>query len=317
MRSILALPNDYTVVDIETTGLSPKASEIIEITAIRYREGIEVARFSQLVAIDHPIPAFITDLTGITDEMLEGKPYIHEVICNFCDFIGEDILVGHNIAAFDSNFIAEAYAVHLNKEFVNPCVDTMRVHKKLYPHRCPRTLEHLAWQFGVPYENAHRSAVDCEITNTCYQRMRQAILAEHSEEEFLKLCDKRAPKRKISEILPTGTVNPENPLYEKHIVFTGALSMTRQEAMQFAANEGAFLQTSVTAKTDYLVVGGQEIERVGTDGMSSKEEKAYRLNSSGKAHIQIISEAKFISLLNNASEFNTKKEDEEYGYSCT
>ena len=296
MRSIIALPNDYVVVDIETTGLSSTENEIIEIAAIRYRNGAETERFSQLVGTDSTLPLFISGLTGITKSMLAGRPRIHEVIRSFSEFIGDDILIGHNIASFDSSFINQAYMQHLGKELSNSCVDTIRLFRKLYPDARIRSLEWLAEHYDVPYENAHRGASDCEITHACYQAIRKEILAVHSEAEFIQSCDKRAPKRKVSEIKPTGEITSANPLYQKTIVFTGSLSMTRADAMQIAADAGAILKTSVSKNTDFLVVGGQDITRVGTDGMSSKEEKAYALNDSGKAQIKIISEADFLAM---------------------
>ena len=72
--------------------------------------------------------------------------------------------------------------------------------------------------------------------------------------------------------------------------------MSRAEAMQIAVNSGAVVKTSVSRKTDYLVVGKQDLTLVGDDGRSTKEEKAYALNADGKAVIQIIDEAEFLRL---------------------
>ena len=83
----------------------------------------------------------------------------------------------------------------------------------------------------------------------------------------------------------------------KKIVFTGQLRMERYEAAQAAVNCGAFTTGTVSSKTDYLVVGTQDPRVIGTDGMSTKERKAYELNKSGKASIKIISESEFLSLL--------------------
>ena len=231
MRSTLALPNDYVVVDIETTGTNSKQDDIIEIAAIKYRDGKEVGRFSQLVATDKPLSGFIINLTGITSETLVGQPPIQEVIQEFSVFVGDDMLVGHNIASFDSCFIAEAYTKYLNRELTNPCVDTLRIHKKLYPRWHRHSLEYLAFFYGISYEGAHRSSVDCEITNACYRCMRDEILANATEAEF---CDRPAkPKKKITDVVPTvNSFDPNNPLFQKTVVFTGGLAISRQDAMQ-------------------------------------------------------------------------------------
>ena len=133
MRSIIALPNDYTVIDFETTGFNPKWEGILELGAIKYRDGKEVSRYQQLVLPSQPISMFITRLTGITNEMLIGKPTIDAVIGDFADFIGDDILIGHNVAGFDTVFLADAYEKYLGKTLVNSCVDTLRISKRLFP----------------------------------------------------------------------------------------------------------------------------------------------------------------------------------------
>lgn len=298
MRSIIALPDNYVVIDLETTGTNPQIDKIIEISAIRYRNNIETARFDQLVALDHPIPRIVVMLTGISDEMLTGKPYIHEVLPSLVEFLGDDILIGHNIAAFDSCFLAKAYREYLNRELENPCVDTLRLSKKLNPQWPRHSLEMLAFHYDVSYSGAHRGMNDCFITNACYQNIKNDIRNTCGEESFCIQATKKA-KINVHEIVPEEEVTDENhPFYQRVIVFTGALSLARQEAMQLAVNVGAIVKSSVTTKTSYLVVGGQDLTRVGEDGMSSKEEKAYRLNASGKANIQIISEKDFFSLIN-------------------
>lgn len=296
MRSIIALPNDYVVVDIETTGLNSQEDDIIELAAIRYRNGEEIERFSQLVAVDYPLSQYVSSLTGITDEMLVGKPHIDEVIHRFAEFIGDDILIGHNIASFDTCFINQAYVQYLGKELSNSCVDTMRLCKKLHPQASIKSLKWLAWHYGIPYENAHRGASDCSITHACYQEVRKEILDEHSEEEFLQLCDKRAPKRKISDIKPTSEISPASPLYQEVIVFTGGMDITREEAMQIAVNAGAIVRGSVTSKTTYLVSDNPDISHDGAEYLSTKEKRALELNKSGKAHIQFITGEEFLKL---------------------
>lgn len=298
MRSILALPNDYVVLDLETTGQNPQEDDIIEISAVRYRNGIEVANFDQLISVGYSIPAFISSLTGITDEMLAGKPRIEDVLPAFSDFIGSDILIGHNIACFDSCFLARAYEEILHIGLNNQCVDTLRIAKRLDPKLPRHNLQFLALHFGVSVSTAHRGKADCKTSHAIYQAMRNEILSTCGEEAFTNYSA-RKPKTKVSEIIPESEVtNSEHPFYQKIFVFTGALSLTREEAMQLAVNVGAVVKTSVTKKTNYLVVGGQDLTRVGEDGMSSKEEKAHALNSEGKANIHIISEKEFLDTIN-------------------
>lgn len=297
MKSIIALPNDYVVVDIETTGTHSGQDEMIELSAIKYRNGKEVSQFSQLLKPQQPVRSFITSLTGITNEMLENAPTVAEVIANFDDFIEDDILIGHNIASFDSVFISLAYEKYLNKKLENSCVDTMRISKKVIPKLPHNSLDILARRLNVEQENAHRGIADCKTTNLCYQKLRNMILEQTTVEEFQSRFIKKTDSKKISELNPTKeTICKDHPLFGKKIVFTGSILLTRHEAMQLSVDFGAILQTGVTTKTDILVVGTQDLDRVGNDGMSSKQEKAIRFNETGMANIQIITEDEFINM---------------------
>lgn len=131
-NSLIRFPSDFVVIDIETTGLYPKTDEIIELGAIRVR-GYEIReRFSTLIKPSAPISAFISSLTGITNEMLEDAPSIEEVISDIRDCIGGDILVGHNVN-FDINFLYDAMERSLDLPLGNDYVDTMRIARKALP----------------------------------------------------------------------------------------------------------------------------------------------------------------------------------------
>ena len=99
------------------------------------------------------------------------------------------------------------------------------------------------------------------------------------------------------DIKPTCPIADGGPLCGKSIVFTGTLSIDRDVAMQLAVNAGASVRSSVSKKTDFLVVGQQDKALVGDDGMSSKEEKAHALNDSGQADIRFLTEEEFLELL--------------------
>src|SRR5690606_7185535 len=97
---------EYVVFDIETTGLSVTGSKIIELAAVRMKEGRELARFSTFVNPHEPIPHHISQLTGITDDMVKDAPDIEPVLRDFLAFVGDAVLVAHN-ARFDIGFIRE------------------------------------------------------------------------------------------------------------------------------------------------------------------------------------------------------------------
>ena len=104
-KSLLEKVENYTVVDIETTSLDAVFGEILEISAIKVRNRKEVDNFSEIIKVNHEIGWPTTNLTGITTKLVEeeGKDLLY-VLLDFKDFLGDDIIVGHNVN-FDINFI--------------------------------------------------------------------------------------------------------------------------------------------------------------------------------------------------------------------
>lgn len=131
-KLLLAYPDDYTVLDIETTGLSPQNDYITEISAIKYRNNRRVDEFSSLVKPELSIPYYITRLTGINDAMVADAPAIDEVILSFMDFLADDIIAGYNVG-FDLSFIAENLAGYYAKRLANDYVDVMKLAQNELP----------------------------------------------------------------------------------------------------------------------------------------------------------------------------------------
>jgi len=97
----------WVAIDVETTGLDPQVDRIIELGAVRFSGGAPVASFGSLVDPGRPLPAAVVSLTGLTDADLAGAPAIEQVLPSFATFVGQDPLVGHNLA-FDLAFLEQA-----------------------------------------------------------------------------------------------------------------------------------------------------------------------------------------------------------------
>ncbi len=171
--------DDYVVIDIETTGLSPAYDEIIEIGAIRYIDNVAVDQFGTLINPVNPVSNFISNLTGITNEMLQDAPPIEDVLPSFLKFVGNDIVVGHNVN-FDINFIYDNCAKHLSVVFDNDFFDTLRIAKRRLLPVSSFKLGSLAKHFNVPIKDSHRAIGDCETTHMVYQSLKQ-ICTENSD----------------------------------------------------------------------------------------------------------------------------------------
>lgn len=170
-KSLDNLVDDYVLVDIETTGLSPQRDDIIEIGAIKVKNNEIVDTYTSLINIKRNVPSYITKLTGITTEMIftEGKAS-KEVLQSFMDFAGDNIIVGHNVN-FDINFLYDKCEKYLNTYLSNDFIDTMKIAKRLVDTPNYK-LGTLAEYFEVDYNGAHRGLKDVEITYEVYNKLR-------------------------------------------------------------------------------------------------------------------------------------------------
>ena len=164
--------DDYVLVDIETTGFSPVKDDIIEIGAIRVENNKIKEKYDQLIKINKILAPFTTRLTGITDEMLQTGKEINDVLKDFIDFTGQNIIIGHNVT-FDLGFLSYNCKKYLNYNLNNDYVDTLCMARKLVPNTINYKLGTLANLFNVSYEGAHRGLKDVEITYEVYNNLRK------------------------------------------------------------------------------------------------------------------------------------------------
>ena len=312
-KSLIAFPNDYTVIDTETTGFDLVYNSIIEVAAVRVRGGKVQDKYTSLIKPTkhyygeesesyYYVDEHITKLTGITNDMLEGAPEAAEVLPRFIEFIGNDILVAHN-ANFDINFLYETMSKVLGQPLKNDFIDTMRLSRKLFP-----TSEHhrscdLAKNCGVPYENAHRALNDSVIACSCFEKMREIVASTYeSQEAFIKLFNHNGGNKKLdasSIITEKSDFNEDHPFYHKTVVFTGALdSVPRRVAMQSVVDVGGYVADGVTKATNYLVVGSFDFVNSVKGNKSSKMKKAEKMKLDG-LDIEVISENTFLDFLEN------------------
>ncbi|WP_042275551.1 3'-5' exonuclease [[Clostridium] dakarense] len=172
---------NYIAFDIETTGLSPVTNEITEIGALKIKHGEVVDTFEMLVKPTKKISKKITDLTGITNEMVQDAPSIEEVLPKFIEFAEKLALVGHNIK-FDYGFINENYKRINNKEFRRKKYCTMEMykkwHKEYYDMKADgaKLGDAITELLGIDEwsnynNNAHRGLNDAEYAHKIYQKM--------------------------------------------------------------------------------------------------------------------------------------------------
>lgn len=288
-NSLLEFPNSYIVIDLETTGLDPRLDNIIEMAGIKYVDGTEVSRFQTLV--NATVDEFITELTGITNDMLKDAPKIDSVLPQFLEFVGDCTIVGHNVN-FDINFIYD-FAEDLNlPAFSNDFVDTMRIGRRLYKELKNHKLSTLSAYLDIENPVEHRALADCIVAQGCFAKMRDhanKIGGIPQPVSFNQLA-----KHITAE---TTEFHEDSPIFGMVFAFTGRLErMTRKEAMQAVANAGGICGDGVTSATNYLVLGTNDYCKAAKGTKSAKQKKADKMQLEGSS-IATISEDVFYDML--------------------
>lgn len=154
----------FCVLDLETTGGSPHDCSITEIGAVKVRGGARLGTFQTLVNPGCAIPPTITVLTGITESMVVRAPRIESVLGTLLDFIGDSVIVGHNVG-FDMSFLQAALRRDERDPLANPTVDTASLARRLVRDEVPNCrLGTLARQFRLPNRPNHRALDDALAT---------------------------------------------------------------------------------------------------------------------------------------------------------
>ena len=204
MASIVAL-------DLETTGLDSKTDAIIEIGAIRFNDRRVEEEFQTLIRPPRGIPEFITNLTGISNPMVQNSPTIDEIIPELEDFVADLPILGHNVK-FDVGFLREQGLFRYNET-----LDTYDMASVLLPGAGRYNLGALGQYLGVPFPAEHRALEDARVTHAIFMRM-QDIARELPVEilaEIVRMSDqvswgadyifREALKIRGRELATTGT----------------------------------------------------------------------------------------------------------------
>ena len=175
---------DFVVFDIETTGFSPVNNKIIEIGAVKIRQGEITDRFSVFVNPGVPIPFEIEKLTSINDSMVMDAPPIEVILPQFLNFCQDAVLVAHN-ANFDMSFIMEnAKRQGLSRKFT--FVDTLGIARVLLTHQAKHTLDAVAKTLSISLENHHRAVDDAECTAHIFLKF-SAMLRERGADTLSRI----------------------------------------------------------------------------------------------------------------------------------
>lgn len=307
---------DFIAIDFETANTRYDSACAVGIVGVADGE-IVASCYSLLNPKSEFLPENVS-IHGITESDVKDAPTFEEAWQEISLLFGHCAVLAHN-AAFDMSVLKRTIPSWDAERLEFKYIDTVSLCRDFVPGK--KNLVHCAEELGIPLEHHHNALEDAtacaKIALTCIERAGAKNLGDlcfslpnvkihnfselHTSIEYSHAV-KKAPIKsspRVSDIKCTvECVDASSPLCGKSIVFTGELSIDRAEAMQIAVNAGAVVKSGVSKKTNYLVVGAQDKRLVGEDGLSGKEEKAYALNESGAANIQIINEKQFLVLAN-------------------
>lgn len=162
----------YTVIDLETTGLQAASDAIIEYGALRVRDGAPAEELSLLARCGTPLPAVITELTGLRDEDLQQGMEERAALEQFLAFIGNDPLVGHNIS-FDMEFLRAACRRQGLPAPASHCTDLMQLARRRLSRVPNYKLLTLAQHFQLADKVEHRALPDCRLVQQVYCKLNE------------------------------------------------------------------------------------------------------------------------------------------------
>ena len=168
--------NRYVALDIETTGLNPAVDRIIEVGMARVEYGQITQKYSTLVYPGISVSERITELTGIHNEELAGKPRIEEIIGDITRFIGDWPILGHNVT-FDFSFLKRA-AVNNGYTITDDGIDALKIARRLLPELEHKNLSFLCQYFNIDPGRSHRAYDDALATAVVFEQMKKEFPEE-------------------------------------------------------------------------------------------------------------------------------------------
>lgn len=175
---------EFVVFDIETTGFNPLKEDLLEIGAVKYKNGVKIEEFSSLIHPAKEISEEIQKLTGITPEMVADAPLPEDVLEKFKEFSTGSVLVAHN-ARFDVRFITAKNQQFFGDNTVPVCLDTLGLARSVWPTFKSYRLNNVAKELGIKLQNHHRATDDAQ----CAAEILLKALEKISDRKFERLSD--------------------------------------------------------------------------------------------------------------------------------
>ena len=279
---------NYTVIDLETSSKYSNNANIIELAAVKVRNSKIIDKYDSLIKPPEQIAPNVSAITGITNEMLLYAPAIEQKLSEYLNFIGNDIILGHNIRSFDCNVLNNICEKLNHKKLTNDMIDTLHYARKcnidVYNYRLPT----LTRYFKIEHD-AHRALNDCIANHLVYECLKNTYDGVYHQ-------PKDRTKQSKSNMKKCAIANEFSNIAGKSIVLTGDFEIAEREDIEAKLiSLGAVIRKDVSGNTDYLIIGNLGHSQWYYGSYGRKIEKALELQKQGKK-ITMIDEDVFFKL---------------------
>ena len=242
----------YVVFDFETTGFNAGGTDqIIEAGAVKICNGEIIDRFDELIDPGRKLPTKITELTGITDEMLKGKDDEETVIRRFIEWTGDNPMVAHN-AKFDASFLEACYRKYNLGEFQNVLIDTLELSRVMDSNYARHSLSALVKRYDIPFdeESHHRADYDAEATALIFHKMIKRL----SDRNLEKISDIKTIVES-DEIHKFGNLYHINLLVKNKVGLRNLFKLVSLANTKYLYKNPRILRSEIAKHREGLLVG--------------------------------------------------------------
>ncbi|MEW6027453.1 MAG: exonuclease domain-containing protein [Planctomycetota bacterium] len=234
--------------DFETTGLYPIKDKIVEIGAIRFNpeDGKEIDSFKTFVNPGRPIPQEVIKIHGITDEMVRNAPYEKDALLSFLKYIGDDPLIGHNVA-FDVGFLMAAVAIYKIKTPNNVLLDSCELAKMCFKDVENHKLSTLCTTLDIKNNGYHRALADSYAVIGLYKKCLERLESKMTIQEIAH--------RTTSGLRFADYIFDKIELPDDKIALTQAIDKGRPVEIKYRNNKGDETQREIMPFNIYSFLG--------------------------------------------------------------